>query len=156
MNHEAGIIAGSAARPELAALRAIFITAALMLSTPGCASSPEARPGEPFSIRPSEAVAVKDCGSSLRLLRVENDSRCPKGVNCIWEGDAEVVIAVEGADVESPVRLHWNESSGVRRVSLANDCSLELVELMPATTQQGPPEQEAYVVTLLVRKGSPE
>ncbi|AEE19381.1 hypothetical protein JM84_0256 [Dokdonia sp. Hel_I_63] len=31
-------------------------------------------------------------GTSLRLVNVIEDSRCPQGVDCIWAGNAKVVV----------------------------------------------------------------
>lgn len=43
-------------------------------------------------------ITPKSCtkkkGSSLVLKEVLSDSRCPTGVNCIWAGEAKVVVAV--------------------------------------------------------------
>jgi hypothetical protein len=33
-------------------------------------------------------------GHQLVLQKVLQDSRCPEGTNCIWEGEAEIVVAV--------------------------------------------------------------
>ncbi len=33
-------------------------------------------------------------GHQLVLQKVSQDSRCPEGTNCIWEGEAEIVVAV--------------------------------------------------------------
>lgn len=33
-------------------------------------------------------------GLQLVLKAVENDSRCPEGVNCIWVGECEIQVAV--------------------------------------------------------------
>lgn len=43
-----------------------------------------------FQLSVGERVALE--GGTLRYLRVANDSRCPPGVQCIWAGDAEVVL----------------------------------------------------------------
>lgn len=45
--------------------------------------------GQAFSMHPGESVMLTD-HSTLRYLRVGNDSRCPPRVQCIWAGDAEV------------------------------------------------------------------
>ena len=37
---------------------------------------------------------VKKKGTQLVLRKVINDSRCPEGVNCIWAGECEILIAI--------------------------------------------------------------
>ena len=45
------------------------------------------------SVTFSQKLANKK-GPQLVLKAVENDSRCPEGVNCIWAGECEIQVAV--------------------------------------------------------------
>ena len=47
--------------------------------------------GEAFAMASGESVALAD-RSTLRYVRVTNDSRCPPDKQCVWAGDAEVVF----------------------------------------------------------------
>src|SRR5690606_18511423 len=47
--------------------------------------------GETFAMASGEQVALAD-RSTLRYVRVTNDSRCKPGRQCVWAGDAEVVF----------------------------------------------------------------
>lgn len=47
--------------------------------------------GETFRMAAGEQAAMAD-GSTLRYLRVGQDSRCPVHVQCVWAGDAEAVF----------------------------------------------------------------
>jgi len=81
--------------PALPALVAFVITFA---AAPGCAASPSdikaARPGERFTLRVGESASVQGASMVVRFLEVAGDSRCPKGEQCVWEGDATVRISV--------------------------------------------------------------
>lgn len=60
-----------------------------------CSSAPAERKvtlGESFQMQPGEAVVI--AGTKLKFLAVESDSRCPEGVQCIWEGSALLRFAV--------------------------------------------------------------
>jgi hypothetical protein len=37
---------------------------------------------------------IKRSGYTLVLKQVKTDSRCPEGLNCIWMGEAEVIVSV--------------------------------------------------------------
>ena len=52
---------------------------------------------------------VPDTQVSVTFVRVVEDSRCPKGVQCVWEGDAavEIRVASGGGEPES-VQLRLN------------------------------------------------
>ncbi|MFT5078151.1 MAG: hypothetical protein ACI9KI_000453 [Patiriisocius sp.] len=39
-------------------------------------------------------------GTSITFLKVIEDSRCPNGVDCIWEGEAKVLIRIGTVDGE--------------------------------------------------------
>ena len=43
---------------------------------------------------------------NLEFVQVVNDSRCPKGVACIWAGDAELALRVVHANLEKRFSLH--------------------------------------------------
>jgi len=51
---------------------------------------------ESFVLSPGEKVQIER--TVIRFVGVEGDSRCPKGVHCIWEGSATLRFAVEGTD----------------------------------------------------------
>jgi hypothetical protein len=45
----------------------------------------------------------------IRFIEVAGDSRCPTGVTCVWEGDAEVVLQVSRLNTPmTTFRLHTN------------------------------------------------
>lgn len=45
-----------------------------------------------FKIKQKECL--KKSGYTLVLKKVVSDSRCPEGVNCIWIGEAEILVSV--------------------------------------------------------------
>lgn len=42
----------------------------------------------------TQGKCISKKGYHLQLKKVVNDSRCPEGVNCIWAGETEVIVAV--------------------------------------------------------------
>jgi len=83
---------------------------ALAIMAPGCGSSDDndlktVETGVPFdatlgsSFRLVDGESVEELGT-LRFEAVTEDSRCPTGVDCVWEGEATVQISLysgEGA-----------------------------------------------------------
>jgi hypothetical protein len=67
----------------------------------GCAST-EVRLGELFQLQQDRSVSVD--GATIKLIGVGPDSRCRPGMQCVWEGDAEVRIRVNG--VEATLHTH--------------------------------------------------
>ena len=50
------------------------------------------RPGREFKLRAGQQVTVKGTKLRIRLIAVENDSRCPSDVTCVWAGNAAVQL----------------------------------------------------------------
>lgn len=78
---------------------------------------------------------------------VAEDSRCPTGVQCVWEGDAEVVLTLGGpAGIES-VRLHTTLDP---RVVDFGGYEVELRAVAPYPVDGEAIEPDDYVVQLAV------
>lgn len=76
-------------------------------------------------------------GTRLRLgfLGVAEDSRCPTDVECVWEGDAEVRLALTTENGNRELfSLHTSLEPRAARMGGAY---IELVELIPHPTQAG-------------------
>src|SRR3546814_8289886 len=83
--------------------------------------------GETFAIASGEQVALAD-RSTLRYVRVTNDSRCKPGRQCVWAGDAEVVFewTADAAGAPESFRLHTGRGDrsrdlGGRRLTLRSE-----------------------------------
>ena len=82
---------------------------------------------------------------------VVEDSRCPRGVNCVWAGDAAVRVRIEEPGAPPATHtLHTND--GFQREFAHDDLRVELASLTPEPTTEGPPRPDDYRVTLLIRR----
>lgn len=69
-----------------------------------------------------EAAHLAD-GSRLTYLRLENDSRCPPDVQCVWAGDAEIVLRWQppsGRAQELALRTASTRGSSIARIGDRN------------------------------------
>lgn len=82
------------------------------------------------------------------------DSRCPKHVNCVWEGDGAVFLSLRADGSAQTVTLHTNPQSG----SVAEDVGvyrISLIALDPypdAEVDNGKIDPLEYVATMVVTK----
>jgi hypothetical protein len=84
------------------------------------------------------SVDVAPAGLTITFVRVEDDSRCPTGVTCVWEGDAVVVITVsQGAQAATTLRLHVNPASKKQQAEHAGHV-IRLIELTPYPAADSP------------------
>jgi len=50
--------------------------------------------GEEFYLRIGESASIRGEDLQVRFLDVTEDSRCPKGVTCIWEGRVSCLVEI--------------------------------------------------------------
>jgi predicted rRNA methylase YqxC with S4 and FtsJ domains len=71
----------------------VFLLVAILAS---CAQDPiisrKVSLNEQFTIKAGQQVAIKGEKLSVQFSSVQNESRCPTGVQCVWEGNAAVSI----------------------------------------------------------------
>lgn len=104
--------------------------------------------GEPFTLAPGEGAQHTGVDFVLRFLEVASDSRCPEDVNCVWAGDAELVVTIAQNGEERTHRLHTHgHPVGPSAVDLASAHRLELLDLQPGTRSDRPIPQESYRAT---------
>ena len=119
------------------------------------AASPEAPVpvllGEEFELRPGQAVVVTDEDLQITFEGIANDSRCPTGVVCIWEGDATARLRVRLGGSESEMELHTNPSSAQRATVGGYQVALLRVAPYPTAGQSIPAGD--YRATLEVTRG---
>jgi hypothetical protein len=102
--------------------------------------------GTTFRLKVGEIAALSGTNLLVAFNGVRNDSRCPGDVDCVWAGNAEVLVgvAVEGG------RWSWstlNTSLDPRSLT-SNGYSIEVVDLEPGTFSGSSIPARSYVVQL--------
>ena len=132
--------------------RSVFI-AVLLLAFVSIAG----KPGEGVTVLDHEiklkiGESAKAPGDDLKIEfdSVTEDSRCPKGVNCIWAGNAKVLLKVEKeAGKPASVELNTNIKPNTSRYL---EYELRLKELKPYPVADSTIKSSDYEVTLTVHK----
>lgn len=82
------------------------------------------------TIAAGEVRSFDDERLFVELLRVENDSRCAIGIQCVWEGDATAVTSVWVESGEpTTIELHLNERFS--RSAVVGTYAIELLRIEP-------------------------
>lgn len=106
-------------------------------------------PGGTVVLQVLESARIEPDGIVLQFAAVDSESRCPSGVQCVWEGDAEIILRVTAEDGESAeLRLHTS-GSRERSAGFAGR-TIELIQLDPYPVQAGIPRQSEYQATLAI------
>lgn len=136
-----------------------WITAALLCtacSAPGIAgpASQAIEPERPFSLRPGGTAQWAGTGLQLGFDGVTADSRCPRGEQCVWAGDATVRVWWQRRGSSREVHeLHMAGAPRTARVGeLELELELRLVALEPSPISGRPIPAQAYVATLVLSR----
>ena len=87
---------------------------------------------------------------SLRWQEL-NDSRCPVGVACVWEGQAAVILEVRrGGEAGKTVELVLRAGAEPAARAVAG-LELRLLEVEPYPREGVVPERNQYVATLEIK-----
>ena len=133
----------------------LVVSFATLLSAACATSTGAVRPvGLDQETELSPGQSVQSGPLRVTFARVENDSRCPADVVCVWEGDALVKLEVS-QQAEDPVarELHTSGSAGARTVTYGG-FQIELVRLSPATHSQQPIPAKDYRLVLKITQTS--
>ena len=102
-------------------------------------------------MKQGESQRLADADFTVFFETVLEDSRCPKGANCVWAGDATVRIRIEAPGVPAVTHtLHTND--GFQREVIQGNWRIQLSSLMPEPTTDGPPRSDEYRATLLIQR----
>lgn len=106
--------------------------------------------GKEFTLKVGEQVLIKEAGLKISFSSVAEDSRCPKGVNCIWAGNGKIVIKVSKAGRKT-ADVQLNTGIEPRQQSFQG-YNIKIVGLNPYPEQNVNINRGAYVATLVVSK----
>ena len=73
----------------------------LLTSCTASTAKIEAKLGQEFSLHIGETATITGENISLKFLELIGDSRCPKDVQCIWQGEARCMLEISKTDVPS-------------------------------------------------------
>lgn len=107
---------------------------------------------KPFSLQIGEQKAAAGTPDMIvHFTQVSDDSRCPTGVNCVWEGEAvaELVLGKLGADTLALTYRPGREKASVGR---ASGYSFRLLEVNPYPEKGSTIEKEDYQIVLEIKK----
>jgi hypothetical protein len=114
---------------------------AAALAGGGCASADdsagEEKPVTSATTNGETTLKVGEKSGGMTFTAVTADSRCPRSVQCVWAGDATVVIT--GAD--GPHELHVNAEP---KSATIDGTRVELVRLDPYPEQPGKIDSGLY------------
>lgn len=116
------------------------------------AAAQAARVGREFKVKAGRVVTLDGGKLLLRFARVAEDSRCPADVNCVWAGNAEVLVEAGAKGLRGWRTLRLNTNASRERPGEASyqRYTVKLVGLTPQPRSTGKTPAGQYTATLLV------
>jgi hypothetical protein len=71
-----------------------FLIITVFLANTGC-SETKVSLGQDFPLRVGQSASIKGEELQIKFLEVVADSRCPRGVTCIWEGEVSCMVTIK-------------------------------------------------------------
>lgn len=70
-----------------------FLLCTMLFASSAC-SNDGVSIGDEFSLRIGESASIRGEELQIEFLEVTEDSRCPRGVTCIWEGRVSCLVEI--------------------------------------------------------------
>ena len=108
-----------------------------------------ARLGQPFHIKVGQEASISSQQLSLKFLSVSEDSRCPQGTNCIWEGNGVVNIILTSQSRTSDT-VELNTAMSLPSEATFLNYNISLLDLQPYPLAGSTIQQSEYIATVSV------
>lgn len=103
-----------------------------------------------FKLKIGESAKASREGLKVEFDSVPEDSRCPKGVTCVWAGNAKILLKVK-KDTANPANVELNTNINPKTFRYL-EYELSLKELKPYPESNATITSSDYEVTLTVHK----
>ena len=109
--------------------------------------------GEAFEIKVGQEATITSQQLSLKFLSVSEDSRCPQGTNCIWEGNGKINIELTSQDQTSDT-VELNTAMSLPSEATYLSYNISLLDLQPYPLAGSTIQQSEYIATVSVSTGT--
>ena len=104
--------------------------------------------GSEFDLMTGQTARISGSFVNIKFTGVREDSRCPSDVQCVWQGNAVVLLALRHANgPATDTALSVNQEPRSMRYE---NFFVTVRGLMPARRTDHPLKQEEYTVTLRI------
>ena len=132
---------------------AVLGSGGVLAANPYSNNAPDSvRLGREFKLKAGRQVTVKGTKLRIRFVAVENDSRCPSDVTCVWAGNAAVQLQLGTGRGSKTVTLNTSKSPSFAGETEYRGYKVKLVDLSPYPRSDRKIVRRDYTATLLVSK----
>lgn len=128
----------------------VFAGFLILIAITGCDDIISADVDEEFFIEPGHRAEIRESGLEITFNKVVEDSRCPKGVECVWAGNGKVEVTIHFPGSEDRVQ-ELNTNLDPKEIE-AGVYRIQLLELQPYPVENQEILSEQYRIKLVVKK----
>ncbi len=122
----------------------------IFIAVTGCDDIISADLNEEFFIGLGQKAEVRESGLEITFDRVIDDSRCPKGVECVWAGNGKVELTIHFSG-EDPRIQEINTNLDPKEIQAA-EYRIQLIDLQPYPVKNQEILPEDYRIKLILKK----
>lgn len=107
----------------------------------------------------TQKECIKRAGYTLVLKKIITDSRCPEGLNCIWQGEAQVLVSVykdkkliEDVSIALSPKMVLENNLWFAKYSKDKYKNIQAISLMPYPKKEVLIKPKDYYLKLAYRK----
>lgn len=116
------------AQSSVLSILLVFISFSVTSCDPGNPIEASTKLSDTIAIGISEVYQHKHPNFSLQIDSVLNDSRCPIGAQCFWEGNAEVRFQLSSLNSKT-IMFNLNTANIFRKDTIIEGVKFKLIEL---------------------------
>ena len=131
--HKAGIVAAIVAAAACATMETAIV----------------AQPGVTFDLPIGKTAALSGNGVRITFKQVQEDSRCPVDVQCVWAGDAKIQLTISRDGAPDDVKVI--SLTPPNNETTSGDLRIRFMGLAPVPRQADAGKRE-YVAQLVVNR----
>jgi hypothetical protein len=98
-----------------------------------------------IQIRLGESITLENGALTIRFKSLAGDSRCPEGVVCVWQGNAEVILDVSGNEISLNTALEPKEA-------VMGTYTIRLQDVFPYPKMDEAHAPEDYSIEIIVSR----
>jgi hypothetical protein len=108
-----------------------------------------------FELKHNQTALMESENLSIKFTDVPEDSRCPVGVECIWQGQAGIDLEIKKQENEpETIRLTSNAGEPELAEKPVGDLYIRLVKVEPAKTTDRELKLSDYKITLTISRNT--
>jgi hypothetical protein len=103
---------------------------------------------EEFTVKVGEQIEIKDINLRITFRSVQEDSRCPVDVTCVWAGNAKLSMEVKRSKKKF-IEASLNTTLNPQEIEFKG-YTVKLLRVTPERKANASPEPADYEATLVV------